>query len=116
MRVVLLSLAFIIIFSISADASRIKTQYKTKFPQGQEYYLKNCSSCHGDGSRGGNMASIREWAKIFSKDGGELKFFHEEEPSVLKYLDSSDFKEHKKIMQKFMQEFAYDSEFIPTCN
>ena len=115
MRALNLSLVFIILLSISANASKTKTQYRTKFPNGQTFYLDNCSSCHGDGSRGGNMASIREWAQIFSKNGEELKFFHEEEPSVLKYLNSVTFKEHKEKMLKFMQEFAYDSENIPTC-
>lgn len=116
MRAIKLVLIAIFLFTLSADAARLKAQYRTKNLKGQSYYLNNCSSCHGDGNRGGNMASIREWKKIFSKDAQDLKFFHEEEQSVLNYLNSKKFEEQRELMLKFLQEFAYDSEFIPTCN
>lgn len=93
--------------------------YATKNLIGQEYYLKNCSSCHGEGNRGGNMASIREWKMMFENNASELIYLHEEDESskdVITYLKGEDFKKQSKLMLEFLQEFAYDSEHIPTCN
>ena len=39
---------------------------------GQRYYLKHCSSCHGDGNRGGNLDSIMGWEKSYKDNGKEL--------------------------------------------
>jgi cytochrome c len=104
---------------IDASAQRIRGEYATKNLVGQNYYLKRCSSCHGEGSRGGNMASIREWAKLFSKNALELKELHLDDDStskILAYFDSNDFNKEAPLMMKLLQEFAYDSEHIPTCN
>lgn len=101
------------------NAAKKRGAYATKNIVGQDYYLSKCSSCHGEGSRGGNMASIREWKELFSKNAFELKDLHiddEETINVLKYFNSDDFQKQKNDLLDFLQEFAYDSENIPTCN
>ena len=111
---ILLSLSF-----LNANAARKRGEYATKNLVGQDYYLKQCASCHGEGSRGGNMASIREWEMMFKKDAEELVDLHiddEESKTVVKYFQSNEFKKESKDMLNFLQEFAYDSENIPTCN
>lgn len=103
----------------NANAARKRGEYATKNLAGQDLYLEKCSSCHGEGSRGGNMASIREWKVIFSENALELKDLHlddEESKNVVTYLNSNEFKNSSEQMLKFLQEFAYDSEHIPTCN
>lgn len=114
-----ISLVLLLIIASNVSASKIRGEYATKNLKGQDYYLKSCSSCHGEGSRGGNMASIREWKEIFNKNGKDLLFFHEDEDSaksLVTYLEGEKFKKESKLMLEFLQEFAYDSEFIPTCN
>ncbi|PLY04200.1 MAG: hypothetical protein C0625_17220 [Arcobacter sp.] len=109
----------IVILSLNLNAAKNRGEYATKNFEGQNSYLKNCSSCHGEGSRGGNMASIREWKNIFSNNAIELLYFHEEDDESKKlniYIKSDTFKKQSKEMLKFLQEFAYDSEHIPTCN
>ncbi len=107
------------LFSSTLFASKIRGEYATKNLVGQDYYLKRCSSCHGEGSRGGNMASIREWKMLFSDNASELKDLHLDDDStikIVKYFESKTFKKESKLMMKLLQEFAYDSEHIPTCN
>lgn len=114
-----LYLIFMLSLSLNLNAEKIRGEYATKNLKGQDYYLKSCSSCHGEGSRGGNIASIREWKEFFNKDASELIYFHEEDSStikVLEYLKGNEFKKESKLMLEFLQEFAYDSEHIPTCN
>lgn len=116
---IVLSFSFIVILSINSYAKKIRGEYATKNINGQNYYLKNCSSCHGEGSRGGNMASIKEWEKIFSNHSSQLIYLHEDDSElkdVINYLKSKKFKEESSDMLRFLQEFAYDSENIPTCN
>jgi len=102
--------------------TNVEAKYKThitKEKKGQKYYLNRCSACHGDGNRGGNMNSMNEWEDLFKNDAKELIELHTNEDNtddVIKYLKSSDFKNEKKRMLKFIKEFAYDSETIPTCN
>lgn len=108
-----------VFLSLNLHAKKIRGEYATKNIEGQNYYLKNCSSCHGEGSRGGNMASIKEWEMIFSNDASELIYLHEDDDDlkkVLQYLKGEEFKKQSKVMLNFLQEFAYDSENIPTCN
>ena len=90
--------------------------FGAKEKKGQRYYLKRCSSCHGTGKMWGNVATQDEWKSFFTNDIKDLKDFHEDEPSVLKYIDSKDFKREKGRMYRFLQEFASDSETIPSCN
>jgi len=119
LRLILISLFLATLFSTSLSANKIRGEYATKNLVGQDYYISRCSKCHGEGSRGGNMASIREWAQLFSKNGLELKELHEDDEetvSVLRYLNSNNFKKESKLMLKLLQEFAYDSDNIPTCN
>ncbi len=85
---------------------------------GQQYYLKACSSCHGSGKMGGNMATVSEWKELLDKGGKELIDLHRDEngtKEIIEYLKSERFtKEHNRLL-KFLQEFANDSESIPTC-
>ena len=107
------------VFLSNVNAAKIRGEYATKNIIGQEYYMKRCATCHGEGSRGGNMASIREWKKIFSNNGKELFFLHEDDDellSLLLYIKSQKFKKESTMLLPFLQEFAYDSENIPTCN
>lgn len=116
---IFIALFLVCILAPTAYAAKKRGAYATKNLVGQDYYLNACSSCHGEGSRGGNMASIREWKEIFSKNAQELLDLHvddEESLNVVKYLKSETFKKESKLMREFLQEFAYDSENIPTCN
>ena len=85
---------------------------------GQQYYLKACSHCHGSGKLGGNMATVLEWKGLLSHHAKELVELHEDEngtQEIITYLKSDRFaKEHDHLL-KFLQEFANDSESIPTC-
>ncbi len=115
----LIFLILTLIFLNPLYGAKIRGEYATKNLVGQEYYLKNCSACHGEGNRGGNMASIREWKMMFDNSADELIYLHEEDESskeLVKYLKGEVFKEQSKLMLEFLQEFAYDSEHIPTCN
>ena len=118
-KTALLCVVFLLLSFTNLNAAKKRGAYATKNIVGQNYYLKACSSCHGEGSRGGNMASIREWKDLFSKNAFELKDLHvddEETISVIKYFNSNKFQEQKIDLLDFLQEFAYDSENIPTCN
>ena len=100
-------------------AKKIRGEYSTKNILAQEIYLDKCSSCHGDARRGGTMASIIEWKDIFSNDAKLLVDLHENDTQtidILKYFKGQTFKKDKILILKLLQEFAYDSEFIPTCN
>lgn len=111
---------FIILISFTfLHAAKSRTTYATKNIIGQNDYLDKCSSCHGDASRGGNVSSIREWKIIFSNNAYELIEIHmydEENKKILSYLNSNEFKKQSKLILELLQEFAYDSENIPTCN
>ena len=85
---------------------------------GQEYYLKSCSSCHGAGKLGGNMATKEEWVELLAKHGKELKELHTDEENtteIIKYFNSPQFSKEHDALLRFLQEFANDSESIPTC-
>ena len=114
---IVLFLLIIVTLNLSA-ATRERGPYATNNFKGQKYYLDACSSCHGAGSRGGNMESIREWKILFSNGGKELMELHideEKTKNVLSYLKGEKFLKEKIRMMPFLQEFAYDSENIPTC-
>ena len=116
---IIMALFLLSLLTSTTYAAKKRGVYATKNLIGQDYYIKRCSSCHGEGSRGGNMASIREWKQIFSQNAAELIDLHvddEESINVVKYLKSETFKKESKLMLEFLQEFAYDSENIPTCN
>ncbi len=84
--------------------------------KGQRYYLKRCSSCHGTGKMWGNVATQEEWKDFLKKNVAELKSFHKKNPEVIGYLNSQNFRKERNRMIKFLQEFASDSESIPSCN
>lgn len=109
----------LLLLTLNLSAAKKRGEHATKNLKGQEYYLNRCSSCHGEASRGGNMGSIREWKELFSKNASELIDLHlddEESKDILSYFNNNDFKKEEKDMLKLLQEFAYDSEYIPTCN
>ncbi len=85
---------------------------------GQRYYLQACGQCHGAGKLGGNMATVLEWKGLLSHHAKELIELHEDENNtqgIIAYLHSDRFaKEHDHLLT-FLQEFANDSESIPTC-
>ena len=83
---------------------------------GQKYYLKQCSSCHGKGNRGGGLAISYEWKEYFENGAKELISFHNDEPKALLYLKSEKFQKQKKKILNFLLEFASDSQSIPSCN
>lgn len=117
-RFIVLVLLMIVSVDVCAEQRRERGPYATNNFKGQKYYLDACSSCHGAGSRGGNMESIREWEVLFKNDGSELYELHVGEKktqNILEYFKSEDFKKQKIRMLPFLQEFAYDSEHIPTC-
>lgn len=118
-KMLMFILTIFFIFNTNVSAAKKRGVHATINLIGQEYYMNRCSSCHGEGNRGGNMASIREWKSIFSKDAEELIYLHSDEDEtidIIKYMKSSDFKKESKLMLELLQEFAYDSENIPTCN
>lgn len=83
---------------------------------GQKYYLKQCSSCHGKGNRGGGLAASYEWKEYFANNAKELISFHHDETKALPYLESKKFQNQKTKMLNFLIEFASDSQSIPSCN
>ena len=112
----------LIIILLILSFSNLQARYKehvTKQLKGQKYYLKACSACHGDGNRGGNLYSSTEWKYLFFDNAKDLKKLHigeDGEKQVIQYLESKEFNHEKKKMLKFLQEFSYDSDTIPTCN
>lgn len=85
---------------------------------GQQFYLKHCSACHGAGKLGGNMATKLEWKKLLENGAKELIELHTDEDNttkVIEYLKSKQFKKEHDAILRFLQEFANDSEAIPTC-
>jgi len=90
--------------------------YAAKNKIGQRYYLKNCSSCHGKGNRGGALAMGNEWKDYFKNDAKKLISFHNENKEVVTYLKSKSFIKYQHRIQNFLLEFASDSANIPSCN
>jgi|GEM_PF-2455491 len=85
---------------------------------GQQYYLAACGSCHGSGKLGGNMATVTEWKALLADHGKELIELHTDEngtEGILAYLKGKQFEKEHDHLLKFLQEFANDSESIPTC-
>ena len=108
----------VLLFNTIISHGKIKTHITTE-KKGQKYYLKNCSTCHGAGNLGGNMNSQDEWSELFKNNGLELINLHIDEENtqdVINYINSESFKKESKRMLKFLKEFAYDSDYIPTCN
>jgi hypothetical protein len=64
------------------------------------------------------MATQLEWKNLLAKHAKELIELHDDENNtaeVITYLKGDRFhKEHDHLL-KFLQEFANDSESIPTC-
>ena len=101
----------------NADA-KSHAPHVTQEKIGQQYYLKACSACHGAGKIGGNMATTLEWKELLAHHAKELIELHTDEngtDGIIAYLKSPRFeREHDRLL-RFLQEFANDSESIPTC-
>ena len=103
---------------ISILYAKPRGKHIVKEKVGQQYYLKQCSSCHGAGKLGGNMATKLEWKKLLDNGAKELIELHTDEDNttqVISYLKSKKFKKEHDALLRFLQEFANDSEAIPTC-
>lgn len=107
-----------LLLGIGVLEARERGQHVVKEKIGQQYYLKACSSCHGAGKLGGNMATQSEWKELLDHHARELIELHEGEANtsgVIRYLKSPRFEQEHDRLLKFLQEFANDSESIPTC-
>ena len=111
------TLILITLSALSLQA-RVRGKHVVKEKIGQHYYLKECFACHGSGKLGGNMATQDEWKRLLDHHAKELIELHKGEENtegVIAYLKSDRFlKEHDRLLS-FLQEFANDSESIPTC-
>ncbi len=109
--------ALIVLFTLNATA-KSHAPHVTQEKIGQQYYLAACGSCHGAGKIGGNMATVAEWKALLADHGKELIELHTDEngtAGIIAYLKGKQFeKEHDRLLT-FLQEFANDSESIPTC-
>ena len=104
------------LFILTCSLFVITNLFAAQNVAGQKYYLKQCSSCHGKGNRGGGLAASYEWKDYFKNDAKELISFHYDEPKALEYLNSEKFKRQSKKVFNFLIEFASDSQSIPSCN
>jgi len=104
--------------------AKVRGKHVTREKIGQQYYLKACATCHGEGKIGGNMATQREWKALLDANASELIYLHEDVYSdkakkdavpAINYLQSEQFAKEKRKLLKFLQEFASDSPDIPTC-
>ena len=110
----LLIIALILAYAIAKP----RGEHVVKEKEGQKYYLKQCGKCHGAGKLGGNMATKKEWQMLLKDGAQELIELHKGEDNtteVINYLKSEQFKKEHDALLKFLQEFANDSEAIPTC-
>ena len=117
-KIMLNKICIICLLLLATNSFAGRKPHITKEKIGQKYYLKRCSSCHGSGNRGGNLNTENEWREIFSKNAQELIELHIDEDNtqkIINYIKSNDFKKEQKKMLKFLQEFANDSDTIPTC-
>ncbi len=113
-----LSALLLILLGLGNLEARPRGKHVVKEKIGQRYYLRACSACHGAGKLGGNMATQSEWKELLAHHGKELIELHEGEENttaVIDYLKSPQFENEHDRLLKFLQEFANDSESIPTC-
>ncbi|WP_456391897.1 c-type cytochrome [Nitratifractor sp.] len=107
-----------LLLSLSVADARPRGRHVVQEKIGQYYYLRACGGCHGPGKIGGNMATGEEWKALLSEHARELIGLHEGEANVtalIDYLKGPRFeREHERLL-RFLQEFANDSESIPTC-
>ena len=110
----LLIIALILAYAIAKP----RGEHVVKEKEGQKYYLQACGKCHGAGKLGGNMATKKEWQMLLKDGAKELIELHKGEDNtteVINYLKSEQFKKEHDALLRFLQEFANDSEAIPTC-
>ncbi len=111
------SLALLLAATLALPA-RPRGKHVVREQVGQRYYLRACGGCHGSGKIGGNMATQAEWKALLSDHAKELAELHEGEANVtgvMEYLRGPRFEKEHDPLLKFLQEFANDSESIPTC-
>jgi len=109
----------LLLFFTNIYAKKERGSHSTKNLIGQKNYIQHCSSCHGDARRGGTMGSILDWKDLFSDNANLLIQLHSDDATtkkILDYLNSSKFIKDKVAIKQLLQEFAYDSEYVPTCN
>ncbi len=114
----LLLMLFIATIGIQGTAAKSHAPHVTQEKVGQRYYLKACGSCHGSGKIGGNMATATEWKALLKNGAKELIELHTDEngtEGIIAYLKSPQFAQEHDRLLAFLQEFANDSESIPTC-
>ena len=113
-----------LILSTTLLDAKERGKHVTREKIGQQYYLKACATCHGEGKIAGNMATQREWKALLDANASELIYLHEDVYSdkketnavpAIQYLQSAQFVKEKRRLLKFLQEFASDSPDIPTC-
>ncbi len=119
-----LLITLVILLATTYIQAKERGKHVTREKVGQQYYLKACASCHGDGKLAGNMATQREWKALLDANASELIYLHEEvypdkkeknAVVAISYLKSKQFKQEERKLLKFLQEFASDSPDIPTC-
>lgn len=117
-------MALLILLATTSGQAKERGKHVTREKVGQQYYLKACASCHGEGKLAGNMATQREWKALLDANASELIYLHEEvypdkkeknAVAAISYLKSEQFKKEERHLLKFLQEFASDSPDIPTC-
>lgn len=117
-------LILLLLSSTTLLHAKARGEHVTREKVGQQYYLKACSSCHGQGKLAGNMATQKEWKALLDANASELIYLHEEvypdkkeknAVAAITYLKSEQFKKEERHLLKFLQEFASDSPDIPTC-
>jgi mono/diheme cytochrome c family protein len=117
MRQLFVLFAFLAL-TFTTASTKSHAPHVTKEKIGQTYYLKACATCHGAGKLGGNMATVLEWKGLLANHAKELIELHEDENNtagIIAYLKGEAFtREHDRLLL-FLQEFANDSESIPTC-
>jgi len=108
----------VLILLVSPLRPKSHAPHVTQETIGQRYYLAACSACHGSGKLGGNMATQLEWKNMLAHHAKELIELHEDEngtEGIIDYLKGEQFAREHDHLLKFLQEFANDSESIPTC-
>jgi len=106
----------LVLASIIATAA-ITTTASASVKKGQKYYLKDCKSCHGTGTKGAAMLDQDEWDEMFANDNEEIKAVHEdsEDSRAIKYFNSKKFDRHAPHLRDFLYEYGADSGNVPAC-
>lgn len=85
--------------------------------RGQKLYLKNCRSCHGNGTKGAVLATQAGWDKWFANGGKTLIAKHNSPKAAASsaYFNGA-FKNQVKDLHDFLREYGSDSGNVPACS